>query len=340
MELPGVLPGSSIDLFKRKVHIIPMTILQHTIETPYMVGPVHCYTVEAKGELILFDTGPPTDHARKYLREHIDLKSLRHVIITHCHIDHYGLASWLEDETEATIYLPSRDALKISRHDTRMEEMCRFLLGIGFNKDYLEELRRIFESGLIFPPRPERFRIIEEDLPPHLEIDFLSCPGHSQSDMVLTSGDWAVSGDVLLRGIFQSPLLDIDLITGERFRNYDVYCDTLVKLATLRRKRVMPGHRERIESVDATILFYITKMLERVIQLQPYADDDNIARIIDRMFGKNMIETFLIYLKTSEIVFMKDFLENPDRLRTALLTIGLFEAVERKFQEVTGYQGV
>ena len=312
-----------------------MTILQHTIVTPYMVGPVHCYTLETKGELILFDTGPPTEQARKYLQENIDLKSLRHVIITHCHIDHYGLAFWLEEETEATIYLPYRDALKITRYDTRLAEMNLFLSGVGFSQEYLVDLRRIFESGLIFPPPPKRFRIIEEDLPDHLEIDFLSCPGHSQSDIVLTSGDWAVSGDVLLRGIFQSPLLDIDLQTGERFRNYDVYCETLVKLATLRKKRVMPGHRARIEGIDATILFYITKMLERVLQLRPYADDENIARIIEGLFDKNMTETFLIYLKASEIVFMKDFLENPDRLRTALVAIGLFDAVAPQFQDAT-----
>ena len=313
-----------------------MTILQHTIKTPYMVGPVHCYTIAAKGELVLFDTGPPTDHARKYLQENINLKSLRHVIITHCHIDHYGLASWLEEETEATVYLPYRDALKISQYDTRMKEMYLFLLGVGFGEDYLVDLRRIFESGLIFPPPPKRFRIIEDDLPGRLEIDYLSCPGHSQTDMVLTSGDWAVSGDVLLRGIFQSPLLDIDLQTGERFRNYDVYCDTLVKLATLRQRRVMPGHRERIEGVDATILFYITKMLKRVVQLHPYADEKNIARIISGLFEKNMTETFLIYLKASEIVFMKDFLENPDRLRAALVTIGLFDAVAPQFQDAIG----
>jgi hydroxyacylglutathione hydrolase len=315
---------------------MPMTIKQHTIDTPYMVGPVHCYTAEMNGELVLFDTGPPTDHARTYLLEHVDLKSLRHVIITHSHIDHYGLASWLENTTEATVYLPYRDALKITRYDTRIEEMCRFLLGIGFREDYLAELRRIFDSGLLFPPRPERFRIIEDDLPRHLGIDFLSCPGHSQSDLVLTSRDWAVSGDVLLRGIFQSPLLDIDLETGERFRNYDVYCDTLVKLATLRAKMVLPGHRERIESVDATILFYNTKMLERVVQLGPYADDDNIARIIDRMFGKNRIDSFHTYLKASEIVFMKDFLENPDRLRNALMTIGLFDTMAPQFHDATG----
>jgi hydroxyacylglutathione hydrolase len=322
--------------FRLAVHR-PMTILQHTIDTPYMVGPVHCYTVEMAGELILFDTGPPTRHARDYLQKNIDFKRLRHVVMTHCHIDHYGLARWLETETDATIYLPYRDGLKIRRHDARREEMYRFLLGIGFGEDYLAELRMIFDGNLLFPPFPENFRIIEEEFPSHLGITYLACPGHSQSDLVLIGEDWAVTGDVLLRGIFQSPLLDVDLETGERFRNYDAYCDTLVKLAILRGRRILPGHREKIESVDATILFYISKMLERVAQLQPYADDDNIPRIIDRMFSNTLIEPFHIYLKASEIIFMKDFLENPDRLRTALAAIGLFDAVAAEFQDATGH---
>jgi hydroxyacylglutathione hydrolase len=70
-------------------------LTQHTINTPYMVGPVHCYSGVLAGELVLFDTGPPTPDAERYLRDHIDLKKLRHVIITHGHIDHYGLAFWL-----------------------------------------------------------------------------------------------------------------------------------------------------------------------------------------------------------------------------------------------------
>ena len=145
-----------------------MTILQHTIDTPYMVGPVHCYTVEMAGELVLFDTGPPTRNAREYLQKHIDFKRLRHVVMTHCHIDHYGLAAWLEQETEATIYLPYRDSLKIKRHETRLEEMYQCIRELGFSEEYLTELRRILNSGVLFPPFPENFRITEEELPAHL----------------------------------------------------------------------------------------------------------------------------------------------------------------------------
>jgi len=71
-------------------------IIQHTINTPYMVGPVHCYTAWFGDELVLFDTGPPVVEAQRFLAERIDLGRLRHVVVTHCHIDHYGLAWWLE----------------------------------------------------------------------------------------------------------------------------------------------------------------------------------------------------------------------------------------------------
>ncbi|MDR3631556.1 MAG: MBL fold metallo-hydrolase [Desulfocapsaceae bacterium] len=310
-----------------------MTIQQHTVDTPYIVGPVHCYTALAAGELVLFDTGPLSRRGREYLQKNIDLAGLRHVMITHCHIDHYGLARWLETESGATVYLPYRDVLKIREHEYRVTQMYRILREIGFDRDYINKLDVIFKSDLVFPPFPENFRIIEEALPDYLGIGFLNCPGHSQSDVVFLGEDWAVTGDVLLRGIFQSPLLDINLDTGERFRNFEAYCDTLLRLATLRGRRIMPGHREKVGNVDTVILFYIRKLLERVAQLRPYADDDNIARIIARMFGDKMTDPFHMFLKASEILFMKDFLARPGRLQQALEQIGLYDAVALQFQK-------
>ena len=53
-----------------------MRVTQHTINTPYMVGPVHCYTTEIDGALVLFDTGPPTEPAKEYFLNH-DYKRVR-----------------------------------------------------------------------------------------------------------------------------------------------------------------------------------------------------------------------------------------------------------------------
>ncbi|MDX2493889.1 MAG: MBL fold metallo-hydrolase [Desulfuromusa sp.] len=304
---------------------------QHTINTEYVVGPVHCYSAEIAGELVLFDTGPPTEEAKQYLRENLDLDHLKHVIITHCHIDHYGLVNWLEQETDATIYLPFRDHLKIVRHKERLELMYDLMLQIGFESAFLESFRDNMNDGTVFPPLPENFQIIEESLPAQLGLAALPCPGHSQSDMVLIGSDWAITGDVMLQGIFQTPLFDVDLLTGERFRNYAAYCESLAKLVTLRDKQILPGHRQTIDSVDSCLLFYVGKLLERAARINKLPPEMSPAEIVTKLFQDDTKHPFVSYLKVSEVVFLRDFLAEPELLRNVLIDIDLFSPVADKF---------
>lgn len=306
---------------------------QHTINTVYPVGPVHCYSGECGGELVLFDTGPPSREAQACLRTEVDLARLAHVVITHCHIDHYGLAAWLEQETDATLYLPGRDILKMSRHAERLTKLNELLQQLGFDRRFIEAFRKGMDTDEVFPRQPAKFLEIESDLPAQLGIAVLACPGHSQSDLVLAGPDWAVTGDVLLQGIFQVPLLDVDLETGRRFRNYEAYCGTLGKLAALRGRRICPGHRNAIVSIDETILFYVGKLLARAAQVQRFADRSSVAQVVDQLFGNGLSHPFHYYLKASEVVFMRDFLRCPQLLRAALEQIGLFEAVAEKFAQ-------
>ncbi len=311
--------------------IASMTIpRQHTVDTPYMVGPVHFYTLEYGAEIVLFDTGPPTDAGRLYLQEHLDLSRLKHVIVTHCHVDHYGQAAWIAQNSEATVYLPQRDIDKHIHHQQRIDGLFVLLSELGFEAHFLESLRESFYRAVVLQLLPQRYLVAERDLPPHLGIEVLACPGHSQSDLVYCADGWAVTGDTLLRGIFQSPLLDIDLETGGRFKNYEAYCSSLASLASLGARRVLPGHRKTIESVEATILIYVCKTLQRVRQLRPTIHSCSVAALIDRVFSQTK-DPFLIYLKASEIVFMRDFLANPELLRAALEAIGLFEKVSERY---------
>lgn len=312
-----------------------MSIVQHTINTPYMVGPVHCYSTEVSGELILFDTGPPTDSAKKYLKKNLALDRLKYVFMTHCHIDHYGLAAWLEEETGAEIFVPYRDGLKMVEHDKRLTDMFTLLGDLGFTQDYLEKFEKTFNNSSTFPSFPSGFKIVEDDMPPHLEIGFIGCPGHSQSDVVYFRNDWAVTGDVLLRGVFQSPLLDVDLETGERYRNYDVYCATIEKVARLRDRKICPGHREHVESVDSCLVFYLSKMLDRVASIDRSVWGLSVAEILQKQFGSKLSDPMLTYLKASELVFMQDFLANPQMLKDSLQKTGLYQTLAEKYIRAT-----
>jgi 2,4-dienoyl-CoA reductase (NADPH2) len=308
-----------------------MVIRQHTINTIYPVGPVHCYSAELGGDLTLFDTGPPTLEARDCLRAEVDLDRLRHVVITHCHIDHCGLIAWLAGETDARLYLPYRDVLKFARHEERLSKMAGLLLEVGFDRQFLDDFQRVMEQGEVFPSLPDKYLTVESDLPDHLGVEVIACPGHSQSDLVLAGPDWAVTGDVVLRGIFQVPLLDVDLETGQRFNNYRAYCATLGRLAALRSRRILPGHRNTIVSVDDSILFYVGKMLDRATHLKRFANLEDVAHIVRQLFSNDQDSPFFYYLKASEIIFMRDFLSDPLPLRSVLEEINLFEPVAGKF---------
>jgi 2,4-dienoyl-CoA reductase (NADPH2) len=310
-------------------------LMQHTIETPYMVGPVHCYTADVEDELVLFDTGPPTPEGRRYFSEHIDIDQLRHVIVTHCHIDHYGLASWLEQNSDATFYLTYRDCLKIEQRESRIDGIFSLLQAYGFSDQSRTVLRELFESSALFPPFPRRYKVAERDIPQHLGIEVVSCPGHSQSDLVYLLDDSAVTGDTLLDGIFQSPLLDFDLEKGHRFNNYEAYCTTLLKLAGLSGKKILPGHRRSIISVRETLANYVHKLLQRARHLRPYREVDNLPYVIEKLFEGRVSDVFHSYLKGSEIVFMQDFLARPELLRGALEKIGLFASCKTLYQQAT-----
>lgn len=308
---------------------------QHTVQTPYMVGEVHFYSTELNGELTLFDTGPPTPEGEAALLECIDLKRLKYLFITHCHVDHYGLANFILQHSDAEVFIPRSDAIKFQRHTERMERMGELLEGYGFGRNFAVQLRESFERNKILPAFPERFRIVEDAAEPAgLGIGCLPCPGHSQSDLVYLVGESAVTGDILLRSIFQAPLLDVDLDSfAGRFRNYDAYCSSQLKLAQLRGRRIMPGHRQYIEGVDEAILCYIETLLERTAQILPFRGLP-MNNIIEQLFKGRLIEPFFVYLKVSEIVFMLDFLENPTLLKASLEQIGLFDEVSGLYEAV------
>jgi 2,4-dienoyl-CoA reductase (NADPH2) len=224
----------------------------------------------------------------------------------------------------------------LRRRKDRLFHLEKLLVEHGFTREEIDGFRSFVKVNNAFPAPTERFSVVEEsDIPGKLGISWLSCPGHSQSDLVFRVGNYAVTGDVLLRNIYQSPLLDVDADTfNGRFRNYDVYCSTIAELVKLRGSMVLPGHRYYVESVDDTIVSYVRKMLERAGQVKKFADVESVRDVTDQLFEEPLANPFYIYLKVSEIIFMRDFLADPGRLGDSLETIGLLDPVSDLFQAV------
>ena len=308
----------------------------HTIQTPYIVGEVHCYSTEIDGELVLFDCGPPTAEAFASLNARIDVSRLKYLFITHCHIDHYGLVARIAEHSDARILIPRAEAARLGRHAEHLDRLMTLLSDLGCDDQVTRFIREKMEREHLVAAIPGHFEIVEEsDAPSRLGIEWLNCPGHSQSDLVYLCGEYAVTGDILLRNIFQVPILDVDLASlSDRFRNYDAYCASIRLLRRLRSYRIKPGHRWSVEGVDATILFYVRKLLERAAQMKDAPPGASPAGIMKGLFGDIMKNPFFVHMKLSEIVFALDFLENPELLRGALEFLNLFDQVSGQYHSV------
>ena len=303
-----------------------------------MVGEVHYYSTEIHGELVLFDTGPPTPQGLAELERTVDLKRLKHLFVTHCHVDHYGLSAHIEARSSAQIYFPRKDALRLRRLDEWKAGLQELLIAAGFEAAFGRRLQEVFQAHHSLPPCPNAYNVVEEsEVPGRLGISFLPCPGHSQSDLVYLYGGFAVTGDILLRDIFQSPLLDPDADSfAGRFRNYDAYCASLLNLAALRGLVILPAHRNYVTGVDDTIIFYVKKLMERAGQVRRFAGLEQVSDVVKQIFGPALVDPFVIYLKVSEIYFMRDFLVVPEKLKLSLQEIGLFDPVRELYESVVG----
>ena len=314
-----------------------LKIEKHSIRTPYHVGIVHIYTCEINGNLILFDTGPPTKSCREYLKNNIDLPSLKYVFITHCHPDHYGQMKFLEKETNARIVVSKYDSFKYEHPFKYLLLFYTFFKQLGFPL-----ITQIFSNiGLtsfyLSGKFAKNYLVLEEskELLLNLGLDYVRAPGHSQSDIIYLIGGYAFSGDVILREIFTAPLLDVDGETfNRRFNNYESYCSTITKLKKIEDMTFLPSHRDYIDSVDKRIVYFTEKLLSRAESVAPLLKSGkSIYKTAVTVFPNTKILSFIFFIKISELVFIDDFIKNPNLLANALKENGLYESVAESFEQ-------
>jgi glyoxylase-like metal-dependent hydrolase (beta-lactamase superfamily II) len=91
------------------VRIVPIQL-----PTPYPVGPVNAYLLPGP-PVTLVDCGPKSDQTLAALRDGLaradsDLAKIERLIITHGHVDHFGLAATVVAAGGAEVYARSRHA--------------------------------------------------------------------------------------------------------------------------------------------------------------------------------------------------------------------------------------
>jgi glyoxylase-like metal-dependent hydrolase (beta-lactamase superfamily II) len=241
------------------------------IPTPFQVGRINAYLIE-DSPLTLVDSGPNSGKALDELEQALAarghaIEDIELLVITHQHIDHFGLASILARRSGAEVaaleglapYL--RNFGGAAELDDRFAEQT--MLSHGIPAEVVTALRAVSASFRAWGSAVEVTRPLRDGEQLALRdrtLRVLHRPGHSPSDTVLhdESSSTMLAADHLIKHISSNPLIARPLDAGPDFMGPRP--EALVDyVASLRRTRamdlslVLPGHGEPIDDHVALI---------------------------------------------------------------------------------------
>ena len=244
------------------------------------LGHVNTYLVKADDGYLLVDCGWDTVDTLEALEGHtraldIRLEDVRHLVITHIHPDHYGLAGRLRSISRANLSLHRLERVYIeSRYADAavlLDEMREWLRVNGTPEADLDRLNRgsmgILDRVQIALP-DQTFDGGEEIACGRFAFRVIWTPGHSAGHICLYDRRAKVllSGDHVLPHITPS----VGLHVRSSSNPLADYLDSLHLIGQLEAELVLPGHGEPFqglpERTDA-LLAHHRRRLEEVIEI-------------------------------------------------------------------------
>ena len=195
------------------VHALP-------IPTPFAVGRVNCYLVD-DDPLTLVDTGPNSGTSLTALEAALGehgrrIEDLERIVITHQHMDHFGLVSILVDRSGAEVCALDRLASWLERFGESTEEDDAFaeaiMLRHGIPGDMVMVLRALSRQYRAWGATATVTTLLADGETLGFagrEWRVHHRPGHSPSDTVFhdeRSGE-LIAGDHLIKHISSNPLI-------------------------------------------------------------------------------------------------------------------------------------
>lgn len=301
------------------------------VPTPYAVGPINLFLAEGD-ELTLIDTGPKDPPTIAALHEQLAahgfaLRDIRRIIITHAHVDHFGLAGQIVAESGARVYAHARNRwwLTDSNHEwaRRYDFYYATFARSGAPRELAEHavagMRRLAQHAHAVPP--ENFVPLEDNDTLILGRDewrVVFAPGHASGLICLYEphSQTLLASDHILRDITSNPILEPPTRDErERPRALADYVASMQKVAQLPIRIAYPSHGEPVFDVSALVAARLAFHHSRLDHIQ--AQIENGAQtawaLCNQLFPD--LKSFDLFLGLSEIIGHLDILEMQGRVR-------------------------
>jgi glyoxylase-like metal-dependent hydrolase (beta-lactamase superfamily II) len=187
-----------------------MEIISLQVQFPREWGSgdaTNIYLIKGK-RTVLVDTGFDSPSNREYVEEAMKkLTSWRidAILITHGHLDHFGMAGYIQRESGAGLYIHEEDSIALEdyrRSLSWLDEVWVHAVEAGYSLDELDDARLKLLASLDLMTKPEgytKFRGLEMDLVEGM-ISTIHIPGHTKGCVGYVLGDSVFSGDTALEG--------------------------------------------------------------------------------------------------------------------------------------------
>ena len=239
-----------------------------SLPTPFPCGPINVYLAEGD-QLTLVDTGPRTsrtwDTLARALSDHgYEVADIRRVIVTHAHVDHFGLAARIVAESGAQVLTLAHNRPWLEDYGAQQQRRAAFYEAVlrrggvpagvidGTTNTALSMIARYAEavSAVTLLAGGDVLRLAG------LDWTVLHTPGHAIGHLCLYQPGTRllISGDHLIQHISSNPVIEPPAPgASERPRSLVLYLRSLQRVAELDVNLALPGHGEPITDHCALI---------------------------------------------------------------------------------------
>jgi glyoxylase-like metal-dependent hydrolase (beta-lactamase superfamily II) len=296
------------------------------IPTPFMVGRVNAYLIE-DSPLTLVDSGPNSAKALDELEQALArhghrVEDIELLVITHQHIDHFGLASILARRSGAEVAALADVAPFLASYgqEAELDDLFaeRLMLRHGIPPEVVTVLRTVSAGFRAWGSAVGVTRPLSDGGALELRdrtLRVLHRPGHSPSDTVFWDQERSIllAADHLIAHISSNPLLARPLdagadYSGPRPQALVTYMDSLEKTRAMDLELVLSGHgrpiTDHVELIDERFRLHRRRAekIGRLIASQPRTAHE----IAQELWGN--VAVTQAYLTLSEVLGHVDLL--------------------------------
>ena len=287
-------------------------IFRLRIPVPGALKSMNCYLLQNNRGWSAVDAGPNLPGGREKweiaLKDlNIGFNDIKQIIITHSHIDHIGLAGWLQEMSDAPVLMSELEREVAQKyHNEEALNSLGFnegMLRLGFKEEELDKLRNIVGSvTYIVQPWPEIQVLNDSSIRlGNRDWETILGAGHTDAHLSLFNRHDGIllSGDQILTTIstvIQYPNEYVVNPLGE-------YLQSLQMLSQLPVQMVLPAHGEPFPDLGARVRQLYQHHDRRIRFILDGLEDQPIGMraIISKLFGPDL-DLFNLFLAAGEVL--------------------------------------